>query len=113
MTTPQTCPECRSANHNRCAGWALGDNDHELDCPCECRTVIRDVFKPDRRQVPRLIGKGRAYVTSWTDDSQHHGITDGEETVEFATSVEAVLAAKVHNLVNKHEDNPAAKESAA
>lgn len=61
---------------------------------------------PDRRLIPRLTGTGRAWpVTSSTvTGNTFHGVTDGTQTVYLSTKTEAVLAAKVHNLVNHHEN---------
>lgn len=61
---------------------------------------------PERRTIPRLSGTGRAYVTTWGvgPDVQAVGITDGKETVEFGNSTEAILAARLHNLIHHHEE---------
>ena len=63
---------------------------------------------PDRRELPRLAGTGKAwpvvsYGRSRLDVS--YGVTDGSETVyRFKTKSEAVLAAWVHNMVHGHQE---------
>lgn len=72
---------------------------------------------PNRRTIPRLSGTGRAWVcetrsirfADWGGLAdvtlRGHGITDGNETVWLNSRTEAVLAAKVHNLIHGHDDD--------
>jgi hypothetical protein len=31
-----SCPECEQGKHANCTGWALDEQDREVECMCAC-----------------------------------------------------------------------------